>query len=130
MTLLRVIDLVACALMLVFTAVQYNDPDGLEWALVYLVPAFWCWAVAQRPAWFAGPGTRGLAMRLALFASVPIWAALMVMYWPPMADFWVSEVWMNEETAREGMGAMLAFAAVVLAAGTALGRKPQQSAAA
>lgn len=109
--LLRALNLLLCLAMFAFMAVQYNDPDGPLWMLYYAVPAFWAAAtawrrdLAQRPLW-----------RAALWASLAVWAGLMVLYWPPMPGFWRKEVWWVEETAREGMGMMLAFVVVALAA--------------
>jgi len=41
---------IACGLlMILFVGVQYNDPDGLLWAAIYLVPAIWAGILAFRP---------------------------------------------------------------------------------
>ncbi|MBI5719407.1 MAG: hypothetical protein HZC37_17205 [Burkholderiales bacterium] len=109
--LLRALNLLLCLVMLAFVAMQYNDPDGPLWMLYYTVPALWAGVMAwrrdlpQRPRW-----------RAALGASLVVWAGLMVFYWPSMPGFWRKEVWWVEETAREGMGMMIAFAVVAFAA--------------
>lgn len=106
-------------LMVAFAAVQYNDPDMLVWATIYLVPAAWCCAAAFRPA-----RVRSLAGERLLWASVSVGAALTVYYWPTVPDFWVKDVWWVEETAREGMGMMIAFAVLLVVLVTSLLRKP------
>jgi len=105
-------------LMVAFAAVQYNDPDALLWATIYLVPAAWCFAVAFRPA-----RVQSLAGERLLWASVAVGAALTVFYWPTMPEFWRKDVWWVEETAREGMGMMIAFAVLLAVLATALLRK-------
>ncbi|MEC5292277.1 transmembrane 220 family protein [Aurantimonas sp. C2-6-R+9] len=108
---MRVINGVFCVILVLFVAVQYNDPDAPLWMLMYGVAAFWCGAAAFRPFWLAHSPAREL-----LASSVVIGLALMVWYWPETPGFWKEEVWWNTETAREGMGVMIAFAGVVVAA--------------
>lgn len=110
--LMRAVNLLLALLMVAFAAVQYNDPDVLLWAAYYAVPAFWAAAVAWRPAWPMSDVVRAGA----LWASAAASGALMWAYWPPTPGFWRQEVWWNEESAREGMGLMIAFAAVLVAA--------------
>jgi hypothetical protein len=99
-------------LMAVFTALQYNDPDGPLWMLYYGVPAVWCGLAAFRPQAIASAPGR-LLIALCVIAAV----ALTVWYWPPVGGFWHEEVWRMSgavqgdtiaEQAREGMGVMLA----------------------
>jgi transmembrane protein TMEM220 len=106
-------------LMVAFAAVQYNDPDTLVWATIYLVPAAWCFAAAFRPA-----SVQSLAGERLLWVSVSVGAALTVFYWPTMPNFWVKDVWWVEETAREGMGVMIALAVLLLVLASSLLRKP------
>lgn len=115
---LRILNTLLGVAMLGFTAVQYNDPDGLLWALYYLVPAVWAFIAAYR----LELARSGLGQRL-LWASLAIWLGLVIFYWPAMPNFWLKEVWMQEETAREGMGLMIAWLAVLTACVTAR-RKP------
>ena len=104
-------------LMVAFAAVQYNDPDALEWATIYLVPAAWCFSAAFRPA-----RVQSLAGERLLWASVAVGAALTVYYWPTVPNFWVKDVWWVEETAREGMGMMIAFAVLLAVLATVMAR--------
>jgi hypothetical protein len=106
-------------LMVAFAAVQYNDPDALTWIVIYLVPAAWAFAAAFRPA-----RVRSLAGERLLWACVTVGAGLTVFYWPTVPNFWLKDVWWVEETAREGMGMMVAFAVLLLVLATALLRKP------
>jgi hypothetical protein len=106
-------------LMVAFAAVQYNDPDALAWIVIYLVPAAWAFAAAFRPA-----RVRSLAGERLLWATLVIGAGILVSYWPTVPDFWVKDVWWIEETAREGMGAMVAFAVLLAVLAATLLRKP------
>ncbi len=96
-------------LLILFGAVQYNDPDGLLWMGVYAVPAIWCgmglfWLNAFRHKTV-----------IALFwASVMMSVVGVVCFWPMTPQFWTKEVWYNVETAREGMGLMIVFIVLLL----------------
>ena len=113
--LLRALNGLLCLTLLAFVAVQYNDPDGPLWMLYYGVPALWAGVLAWRSGWAREGGDSAVWRQRALWASLVVWAALMVFYWPTMPNFWRKEVWINEETAREGMGLMIAFGAVAVA---------------
>lgn len=110
--LMRAVNLLLCLAMLAAVAVQYDDPDGPLWMLYYGVPAFWAGLMVWRRGALPQPAA---PWRLALWASLAVWAGLTVFYWPGMPGFWRKEVWWVEETAREGMGMMMAFAVVVVA---------------
>jgi hypothetical protein len=90
--------------MIMFGAVQYNDPDGLLWMGIYAVPAIWCgmglfWLNAFR-----------YKTVIALYwISVLMSAVGGVYFWPITPQFWTTEVWYNGETAREDMGLMIVF---------------------
>ena len=115
---MRYVHIVLGLLMVAFAAVQYNDPDTLVWATIYLVPAAWCFAAAFRPA-----RVQSLAGERLLWACVAAASALTVFYWPTVPNFWVKDVWWVEETAREGMGVMIGFAVLIAVLATALLRK-------
>lgn len=89
-------------LMVAFAAVQYNDPDGPLWMLIYLIPAAWAFMAAFRLA-----VVRSKTGTVLLWVTVFVGAAAVVYYWPTMPEFWRTEVWRVEETAREGMGVMI-----------------------
>ncbi len=108
---MRYLNLLLGVTMLGFTAVQYNDPDALLWIFYYGVPASCALLAALRPDLLrTQPGA------LLLWASVPLWLGLVVFYWPQMPGFWRWPVLMAEETAREGMGLMVAWLTVLVAA--------------
>jgi len=116
---MRYIHIVFGVLMLAFAGVQYNDPDALLWIVIYLVPAAWAFAAAFRPA-----QVRSLAGERLLWLSVAIGVGTTVFYWPTMPGFWHKDVWWVEETAREGMGVMIALAVLLAVLATSLLRKP------
>ena len=118
--LLRALNLLLCLLMLAFVAVQYNDPDGPLWMLYYGVPAFW----AGMMVWRADLARQSSRWRVAQWASLVVMAGLVIFYWPTMPNFWRKEVWIEEETAREGMGLMIAFVVVAISVATVtIGRR-------
>ena len=116
---MRYVHIVLGLLMVAFAAVQYNDPDALLWIVIYLVPAAWAFAAAFRPA-----QVRSLAGERLLWLSVAIGVGTTVFYWPTMPGFWHKDVWWVEETAREGMGVMIALAVLLAVLATSLLRKP------
>jgi hypothetical protein len=104
-------------LMVSFGIVQYNDPDGLLWAFIYLVPAAWAFAAAFRPAQL-----RSLAAERLLWTTIALGMGTLVFYWPTVPDFWRKDVWWVEETAREGMGVMVGFAVLVVVLATVMAK--------
>lgn len=91
-------------LMILFGAVQYNDPDGLLWMGIYAVPAIWCAIGLFRPHTFKRKGVN------VLFWTSVVMSVIGVFYfWPLTPKFWTKDVWYNVETAREGMGLMIVF---------------------
>lgn len=121
---MRLLNLLFALAMLGFAAVQFNDPDAALWVVYYLVPAGWSLTAAvdvrrlQR-AW----------VRRWLWVSAAVWFALVLYYWPPMPDFWRWSVQMEHESAREGVGLMIAWLSVLIAAYSARTRAaPEQRA--
>lgn len=110
---MRYLNMLLGLTMLGFAAVQYNDPDALLWAAYYMVPAAWAFLAA-----FRLPVVRSTQGMRWLWASVAVWLVLVIFYWPPMPGFWRPEVFMIEvegEAAREGMGLMIAWLALLVA---------------
>lgn len=105
----KYINLVILVLMLLFMGVQYNDPDGPMWVVIYGVPAIWAGL-----AFFRLPLFRLLESRKLMLVSVLAALAGMVYFWPTTPHWWASEVWWETETAREGMGMMIANAALLI----------------
>lgn len=107
--MMRVVHAVLFVAMLGFIAVQYNDPDGPLWMLIYTVPAIWACLAAFRPAVVRSGGARRW-----LLLSLALGLAGVIFYFPQMPNFWLKEVYWVEETAREGMGVMIGFAVMLL----------------
>jgi hypothetical protein len=112
--MLRWLNALLALVMVGFAAVQYNDPDWALWAAYYAVPAFWAlvagfrYRLLQRMQWLG-----------ALWACVAGWVVLVYAYWPTVPNFWRQDVWWQEETAREGMGLMVALGVLLVALLTA-----------
>jgi len=116
---MRYVNVLLGVVMVAFAAVQYNDPDALLWIVIYLIPAAWAFAAAFRLS-----QVRTLAGERLLWLSVAIGLGTTVYYWPTMPNFWRKEVWWVEETAREGMGVMIALAVLLAVLAVSLLRKP------
>jgi hypothetical protein len=98
-----------CVLLVLFTIVQYNDPDAILWILIYGIPAIWAGLAAYRPARFAHSQPLLVAFGVT-FAAI---AAGMIYDWPrSIADWWDNEV------VREGLGLIIATAALLVVAYT------------
>lgn len=106
---MRIVSGVFCIMMVLFTLVQFNDPDALHWAFIYGVAALWCGVAAYRPELVSGVQINRLLMIcIALAAIATVW------YFPKTPKFWQTEVWWVTETAREGMGMMIALIALIV----------------
>ena len=86
---MKYLNILLFLMMIPFLGVQYNDPDGPKWILIYGVPTVWA----------------GLAAALSI--SVAVILVLTGYYWPNTPNFWEKDVWWTTETAREGMGMMI-----------------------
>ena len=95
--------------MVLFAVVQYNDPDGLFWGVIYGIAALWCGIAAFRPSLISGNIRKLLLCSLAFAALGIAW------FWPRTPEFWRQEVWWITETAREGMGMMVVLIALTIA---------------
>jgi hypothetical protein len=101
---MRLLNIFLMLIMLLFAIVQYNDPDGPVWMLIYMLPAVWAGIAAFRNSALAGRMVNTLLI-VSMFA-----AALGVLYyWPDAEGWWRQEVWWEVESAREGMGMMVVF---------------------
>ncbi len=99
---MRIVCGVLSALMLMFVAVQYNDPDGPLWMLIYGVGAVWAGLAAAKL-----PLVQSRTSFRLLIATFAASVAGLVYYWPRTPGWWRSEVWWDVEAAREGMGMMI-----------------------
>ena len=100
---MKIINIVLCALMFLFICVQYNDPDGLVWALIYSVAGSWAGVAGIRPEKVINR-IAIILLNICIFIGV----LLMFYFWPDTPQFWKKDVWWVTETAREGMGIMVA----------------------
>jgi len=106
---MRILNIVLFLLMILFMAVQYNDPDGPKWVAIYSVPALWALLGALRPLWLSIPLLKAL-----LWLSVITALAGMLYYWPKTPGWWTKDVWWETETAREGMGMMIVLVVLLV----------------
>lgn len=107
---MRYVNIVLCILMVLFAAVQYNDPDAFLWIAVYLVPAIWAGLAAFRLDYL-----RRNAPMAALAVCMVAGLLGVVYYWPDTPGFWRKDVWWIVETAREGMGMMIVTVVMLVA---------------
>lgn len=112
---MRYVNGVLALMMIAFIAVQYNDPDGPFWMVIYLVPAVCAGLAALRPDLL-----QRSAGRLGLFACLALAVIATVAFWPADAFWWRRDVWWESEAAREGMGLMIATAVTAVATITML----------
>ena len=56
---MRYLDAGLCFLLMLFTIVQYNDPDAPLWIIIYGLPAIWAGFALTVPAAFAQPVAPG-----------------------------------------------------------------------
>ena len=106
---MKFVNGIFAVILLLFAAVQYNDPDAFFWIPAYLIPAFWAAAAAYRPNWL-----RGRLASMGLAACVGLAIAGVIYFWPQDAGWWHREVWWQSETAREGMGVMIVTASLLI----------------
>jgi hypothetical protein len=118
----RYANILLGVLMMLFAAVQYNDPDALLWIVIYLIPAAWAFTAA-----FRLPRVTSKAGTALLWATLAIALGALVYYWPQTPAFWRKDVWWNDEEAREGMGVMIAFAVLLFVLLTAFTARIRRS---
>ena len=119
---MRYLNILLGLLMVAFAAVQYNDPDAPLWIAIYLIPAAWAFAAAFRLS--SMRSTTGTTL---LWITVAAGVATLAYYWPQTPGFWRKDVWWTDEEAREGMGAMIAFAVLLVVLLTAFTGRSRRS---
>ena len=117
---MRYLYIALCLLMLLFAAVQYNDPDGPLWMAIYMVPAIWAAIAAFRRHLLPL-----ILPTVLLLLSIAAAIGGTLYYWPDSPQWWSMRVWMEAETAREGMG-MMVISVVLLVIWCSTRRMPQQ----
>ncbi|MFK7890428.1 MAG: transmembrane 220 family protein [Granulosicoccus sp.] len=105
---MRYVYLLLALVMLLFGMVQYNDPDGMIWMVIYLIPAVWSIIAA-----FYRPLLDRKFTILLLSASILAAIAGTLYFWPDVPQWWSRQVWMQAESAREGMGMMVVTAVLL-----------------
>ena len=113
-----------CVIMILFVAVQYNDPDFAFWMVIYGVSAFWSGTAALRPAVLQ---RRFYASSLVLTTAAAV--AGTAYFWPRMPGWWRKDVWWEEEVAREGMGMMIVTVVLLVVVLTAWRARSRPAAA-
>ena len=119
---MRTVNMVLGVMMVAFAAVQYNDPDAPLWVVMYLVPAAWAFMAA-----FRLPSTASRDGAVLLWVSLAVYLFAVVFFWPQAPGFWRKDVWWQDEPAREGMGLMIAFVALLVVLATVLTARSRRS---
>ena len=107
---MKYVNMLLLVLMLLFIGVQFNDPDGPIWMVIYAVPAIWA-AIAA----FKQPLLSKSLPNILLILSIAAAVGGMLYYWPTTPRWWASDVWYETETAREGMGMMIITIVLLIA---------------
>lgn len=115
---MRVVYGALCLVLLLFAAVQYNDPDPEIWVPIYGIPGVLAGIAAWRPRSVQHGPLRAVVLAGAILALLGVYQ-----YWPQSDDFWSIGVWWGDEGAREGMGMMIVAAAMLILAVPALMRR-------
>ncbi|MEO0794805.1 MAG: transmembrane 220 family protein [Verrucomicrobiota bacterium] len=116
--ILKILNALLGLLLLLFAVVQVNDPDGWFWSLIYLIPV-----VGAGVAAFGTTLFKKRFLMPVFFLVLGMLMLLTIYYWPRTPEFWKQEVWWNTETAREGLGMMIATMAFAFSTFTVWRRK-------
>lgn len=103
---MRIVHGVLCAILILFAALQYNDPDWYYWGAVYLLAAAWSFLAARGPeslrSW---PLARiGAPVSIMLFLAGFVWLAHNI-----------GPGWIHNEEARESFGYLICAATTAIA---------------
>lgn len=104
---MRYVNMVFCAVLVLFAVVQYNDPDFLLWFLIYGVAGAFCGIAAFRTDLYRTSG----AVRIGFWACFALAVVGTVFYWPVV---WAD--WIHVEETREGIGMWMVMAGMIAAA--------------
>ena len=102
---MRIVSFLFAFAMIGFAIVQYNDPDGWLWAIIYGITMMFCFARAMNKSVSGGLAIIALAF---LVSGLLRWS-------------YVDVNWINIEEAREGLGCFI----VALATGIFALSKPK-----
>jgi hypothetical protein len=95
-----------CVILMLFALVQYNDPDGVLWLLIYAIPAAWAGLAAFRPALLAASRPQTIVGYAVCLAAAILGSLYM---WPSLPENWI-----HVEEEREGLGLIISTIALVL----------------
>lgn len=108
----RILMAVLSVCLLLFAVAQYNDPDPQIWGVMYGVGAVWTGLAA-----FAPRLINGRAVTFLLLLSLILAISGVLYFWPSRPNWWLQDVWWQDEEAREGMGMMILAACIALVGG-------------
>jgi hypothetical protein len=95
---MRFIHAALLAMLILFAALQYNDPDWYYWGPVYLLAAAWSWLALRQPERFVTwPVAR---------VGAPISIALFLLGFVSLASY-LGPGWIHIEEAREALGYLI-----------------------
>lgn len=115
---MRVVYGALCVVLLLFAAVQYNDPDPEIWIPIYGIPGVLAGIAAWRPGAVQYGPLRAVVLAGTVLALLGVYH-----YWPQSEQFWNIDVWWEDEEAREGMGMMIVAVTMLAVAIPALMRR-------
>ncbi|TCT12591.1 transmembrane family 220 protein [Tepidamorphus gemmatus] len=115
---MRVLHGALCLMLLLFAALQYNDPDPEIWIPIYAIPGILAGIAAGRPHAVQHGALRSVVLAVTVLALLGVYH-----YWPQTQHFWKIDVWWQDEAAREGLGAMIVAVTMLAVAIPALLRR-------
>ena len=112
---MRYVNIVLCVLMILSAAFHFNDADPVFWMAIYLIVAAWTGLAAFRPD-ILRTDLALTGLSLCLLGSI----GFMITLWPADDGWWRQEVWLESETAREGIALIVIFFALIVVLFTGL----------
>jgi hypothetical protein len=98
---MRFVHAALMTILVLFAAVQFNDPDWYYWGPVYLLAAAWSWLAMRQPERFVSwPLAR---------VGAPISIVLFLVGFASLASY-IGPGWIHVEEARESLGYLICAA--------------------
>jgi hypothetical protein len=111
---MKIIAIISGIIFLVFTAVQFNDPDPFYWIFIYLLTAGFSFAAFFNRFY---PKLMLLAIGMYLNAAFGLWSGVVEWFHAPDRSLLFDDVAKMQhiyiEEAREFLGLMMALAALI-----------------
>ena len=111
---MKAIAIISGIIFLVFTVVQFNDPDPLYWIFIYLLTAGFSFAAFFNRFY---PKLMLLAIGMYLNAAFGLWAGVVEWFHSPDRSLLFDDIAKMQhiyiEEAREFLGLMMALAALI-----------------